>query len=63
MSLTDELDKKKSSRLQENGVPQQKVPSGKGDGKWETNRALAGYRTSRDFKKKHARAQRKRNRR
>lgn len=64
-SVTDELDKKKEkpSRLQENGVPQRKVPSGKGDGKWQTNRSLADYRKARDAKKKLAKANRKRNKR
>lgn len=66
MSLTDDLNKKKEKRdafVERSGLPPQKIPSGKGDGKWETNRSLKKYRKSRDAAKKLAKVNRKRNKR
>lgn len=67
MSLTDDLEKEKAEREQariaRGGNPPQKIPTGKGDGKWETKRTIVKYRKSRDAAKKLAKANRKRNRR
>jgi hypothetical protein len=60
-SVTEKLDAEKAAR--ERAARKKKVPSGKGDGKWQTHASLADYRMSRDKAKKLAKKNRKRNKR
>jgi len=62
-SLTDQLDKKREEKPKGGNIFKKKIPTGEGDGKWETQKTIVKYRKSRDSKKKHARAARKKNRR